>query len=53
MRSALSRCFVEVRRQTRPTVCFVNAKISIWNGNPAPSVFLHKRHDISPAQAQV
>ncbi len=46
-------CFVEVRRRTRPMVCFVNvesvdriipiSRDSTWNGKPAPSPYLHKQ----------
>ena len=48
--------FVEVRRRTRPMVCFVNVESvpstpsssdSIWNGKPAPSPYLHKQLDIT------
>jgi len=54
----IERCFVEVRRRTRPMVCFVNVKsvdriiYSIFqrftrNGKPAPSTYLHKPRDIT------
>jgi len=47
--NVIERCFVEVRRRTRPMVCFVNVEsvdriiYSIfhrfnWNGKPAPSL---------------
>ena len=46
----IERCFVEVRRRTRPMVCFVNVPAwtasstpsssdSTWNGKTAPSAF--------------
>jgi len=43
--NVIERCFVEVRRRTRPMVDFVNVKRSsrdlTWNGKLAPSRFLH------------
>jgi len=50
------RCFVEVRRRTRPMVLFVNMAAwressmrfftaSISSGKTAPSLFLHKQLD--------
>jgi transposase-like protein len=55
--NVIERCFVEVRRRTRPMVCFVNVQsmdriicsipeIQTWNGKTAPSTFLHKRLNI-------
>jgi transposase-like protein len=54
----IERCFVEVRRRTRPMVCFVNVEsvdriiYSIfqpltWDGKTAPSPYLHKQLDIA------
>ena len=56
--SVIERCFVEVRRRTRPMVCFVNiasvdrilnssSRDSTWNGKTAPSSYLHKQLDIT------
>jgi transposase-like protein len=56
----IERCFVEVRRRTRPMVCFVNVESvdriiysifqnSTWSGKPAPSPYLHKQLDITCA----
>jgi transposase-like protein len=56
--NVIERCFVEVRRRTRPMVCFVNVQsvdriiYSIfqrftWNGKPAPSTYLHKQLDVT------
>src|SRR5438093_789218 len=56
--NVIERCFVEVRRRTRPMVCFVNVEVwtasstpssrdSIWNGKPAPSTYLHKLLDVT------
>lgn len=54
----IEHCFVEVRRRTRPVVCFVNVQsveriiYSIFqrfnlDGKPAPSEFLHKHLDVT------
>ncbi len=57
--NAIERVFVEVRRRTRPMVCFVNvARVDriiysifhrglTWNGATAPSAFLHKPLDVT------
>jgi len=56
--NVIERCFVEVRRRTRPMVCFVNvesvdriiysfSRDSTWNGKPAPSPYLHKQLDVT------
>ena len=56
--NVIERLFVEVRRHTRPMVCFVNVKsvdriiYSIFHrfnlsGKIAPSKFLHKQLDIT------
>ncbi len=56
--NVIERCFVKVRRRTRPMVCFVNVASvdristrfstgSTWNGEAAPSMFLHKQLDIT------
>jgi len=56
--NVIERCFVEVRRRTRPMVCFVNGQsvdriiyssssASTWNGKPAPSSCLHNPLDIT------
>ena len=49
--NVIERCFVEVRRRTRPMVCFVNvesvdriitpsSRDSIWNGKPGSDAML-------------
>jgi transposase-like protein len=54
--NVIERCFVEVRRRTRPMVCFVNVQsvdriiYSIFqkfnlDGKHAPSAYLHKLDD--------
>ena len=61
--NVIERCFVEVRRRTRPMVCFVNvasvnriiyasstASMRIGNGKTAPSCFLRKQLDITGVQ---
>jgi transposase-like protein len=53
--NVIERCFVEVRRRTRPMVCFVNVEsvdriiysiFQSFNLQPAPSNYLHKRLDV-------
>jgi len=62
--NVIERCFVEVRRRTRPMVCFVNvesvdriiyssSRDSIWSGKPAPSPYLHKQLDITGGQVSL
>ena len=52
--NVIERCFVEVRRRTRPMVCFVNVdrvnriifsifQRSTWNGKTAASTYLRKQ----------
>lgn len=58
--NAIERCFVEVRRRTRPMVVFVN--VAAWressmrsftdstsSGKTAPFRFLHKQLDVTQA----
>ena len=56
--NVIERCFVEVRRRTRPMVCFINVasvdriiysifSALTWNGKTTPSSYLHKRLDVT------
>ncbi len=60
----IERCFVEVRRRTRPMVCFMNVKsvdrivFSIFHrfnldGSSTSSQLLHKQLDITPPSASL
>ena len=56
--NVIERCFVEVRRRTRPwlalSMCkawtessIPSSRASTWNGKPAPSTYLHKQLGIT------
>jgi transposase-like protein len=62
--NVIERCFVAVRRRTRPMVCIVNVKsvdriiYSIFQcfnleWKTAPSEFLHKQLDVTPSDCSI